>query len=333
MEKTAAELAHLLNGEVSGDPNVRVNKLGKIESAAAGAVTFLANEKYEKFIYSSEASVAVVSKGFTPAGELPEGLTLIRVEDAYSAFAVLLEAYNEAVKRKAGVHPSAVIHEDAKIGEGCYIGAGVVVDSGAVIGDRTELRSSVYVGRNVKVGSDCQIFPGTRILDDCVVGNSCTIQANTVVGSDGFGFAPKEDGSYSKVPQTGNVIIEDHCDIGAGCTIDRATLGSTLIKKGCKLDNLIQIAHNVVIGEKTVIAAQTGIAGSTEIGDRCMIGGQVGFVGHIKVADGTKFAAKAGITKNITKPDTTIQGNPGVEIKDYQKFQIALRRLVRDFIK
>lgn len=333
MEKTAAELAHILNGEVSGNSETRVHKLGKIESATHGAITFLANDKYEKFIYSSEASVAVVSKGFTPAEELPTGLTLIRVDDAYSAFAVLLEAYNATVQREAEVHPSAIIHESAKVGEGCHIGAGVVIEQGAVIGDRTEIRASVYIGRNVVMGTDCQIFPGTRILDDCVVGNHCTVQANTVVGSDGFGFAPKEDGSYSKVPQTGNVIIEDNCDIGAGCTIDRATLGSTIIGKGCKLDNLIQVAHNVIIGEKTVIAAQTGIAGSTEIGSGCMIGGQVGFVGHIKVADGTKIAAKGGITKSISKPNTTVQGNPAVEIKNYQKYQIALRRLVRDYTK
>lgn len=333
MERTAAEIAHLLGGEVSGNPEARVNKLGKIESATTGALTFLANVKYEKYIYSSEASVAVVSKSWTPAEELPSGLTLIMVDDAYSAFAVLLAAYNEEVKRKAEIHPSAIIHETAIVGEGCHIGAGAVIDAGAVIGDRTEIQATGYVGRKVKIGTDCQIFPGVRILDECELGNHCTVQANTVVGSDGFGFAPKEDGSYSKVPQTGNVIIEDNCDIGAGCTIDRATLGSTIIKKGCKLDNLIQIAHNVVIGEKTVIAAQTGIAGSTVVGERCMFGGQVGVVGHIKIADGTKFAAKSGVTKSIVKPESTVQGNPAVEIKDYQKFQIALRKLVRDFNK
>jgi len=331
MERTAAEIAHLLGGEVSGNPEVRVNKLGKIESATAGALTFLANIKYEKFIYSSEASVAVVSKSWTPAEELPSGLTLIKVDDAYTAFAVLLAAYNEEVKRKAEIHPSAIIHESATIGEGCHIGAGAVIDAEAKIGDRTEIQATGYVGRNVKIGSDCQIFPGVRILDGCEVGNHCTVQANTVVGSDGFGFAPKEDGSYSKVPQTGNVIIEDNCDIGAGCSIDRATLGSTIIKKGCKLDNLIQIAHNVVIGEKTVIAAQTGIAGSTSIGERCMFGGQVGIVGHIKIADGTKLAAKSGVTRSIKMPNTTLQGNPAVEIKAYQQNHIAIRRLVRDF--
>ena len=333
MERTAAKIAQLLGGEVQGNPEVKVNKLGKIESAKPGALTFLANGKYEKFIYSSEASVAIVSKDWIPAEEMPAELTLIRVDDAYSSFAVLLAAYNEEVKRKAEVHPSAIIHESAQIGEGSHIGAGVVIDAGAQIGDRTEILATAYVGRMVKIGSDCQIFPGARILDDCELGDFCTVQANTVIGSDGFGFAPKVDGSYSKVPQTGNVIIEDNCDIGAGCTIDRATLGSTIIKKGCKLDNLIQIAHNVVVGEKTVIAAQTGIAGSTVIGERCMFGGQVGLVGHIKIADGTKFAAKAGVTRRNMKPETTVQGNPAVEIKDYQKFQIALRKLVRDFNK
>ncbi|MAO46855.1 MAG: UDP-3-O-(3-hydroxymyristoyl)glucosamine N-acyltransferase [Crocinitomicaceae bacterium] len=331
MEKTALELAQLLGGTVSGNPDAAVCGLGKIESAGPGEITFLANSKYEKHIYDCGADIAVVGNDFEPGGELPEGMTLIKVKDPYGAFATLLQAFEQVNKRQAGIHASAVIHETATVGEGCYVGAGVVIEEGAEVGKGAELRASCYVGRNAKVGERTMLDVGTRILDRCVVGDDCIIQSNTVVGSEGFGFAPKEDGSYSKVPQTGNVVIGNKCDIGAGCTIDRATLGSTEIHDGCKIDNLIQIAHNVVIGEKTVIAAQTGIAGSTIIGKNCLIGGQVGFVGHLNIADGTKIAAKAGISRNIIKPDTTIQGIPAVAIKQYQKTQIALRGLVRQF--
>jgi UDP-3-O-[3-hydroxymyristoyl] glucosamine N-acyltransferase len=331
MEQTASELAVLLEGTVSGNPDARVRKLGKIESAGPGAVTFLANDKYEKFVYDCGATIVVVGKSFQPSQDLPSEMTLIKVADPYRAFARLLDAYDNIIKRDVGIHASAIIHKDAVVGKDCYVGPGVVIEEGAIIGDRSELRASVYIGRNVSIGSDCLLFSGARILDRCLVGNMCTIQSNTVVGSEGFGFAPKEDGSYAKVPQTGNVIIEDNCDIGAMCALDRATLGSTIIRKGCKLDNLIQVAHNVVIGEKTVIAAQTGIAGSTIIGANCLIGGQVGFVGHLKIADGTKIAAKAGVSKNVAVPDTILQGIPAVPIKTYQRFQVALRGLVRQY--
>ena len=331
MEKSAAELAELLGGTVSGNPDVSVIALGKIETAVAGELTFLANDKYEKFVYESQASIVVVSDEFSPKSPLPADLTLIKVADPYSAFANLLEAYNENLKRASGIHDSAIIHKDAVISDGCSIGPGVIIDAGAVVGKNTELRAAVYIGIDVVVGSDCLFYSGVRVLDRCKVGNNCTLQANTVVGSEGFGFAPKEDGSYAKVPQTGNVVIEDNCDIGAMCAIDRATLGSTVIMKGCKLDNLIQVAHNVEIGEKTFIAAQTGIAGSTIIGTSCLIGGQVGFAGHLKIADGTKIAAKAGISKNVMQPETILQGNPAVPIKTYQKFQVALRGLARQY--
>ncbi len=329
MEQTAAELAILLEGSVFGNPDTRVRKLGKIESAGSGAVTFLANMEYEKFVYTSKASVVVVSKDFSPNRNLPSDITLIKVEDPYSAFAKLLEAYDNILKRDEGVHSSAVIHPDAIIGAGCAIGPGVVIDKGATIGDRTELRAHVYIGRDVTIGTDSMFFSGVRVLDRCHVGNRCTIQGGTVIGSDGFGFAPKEDGSYAKVPQTGNVIIEDDCDLGAMCTLDRATLGSTIIRKGCKLDNLIQVAHNVVIGEKTVIAAQTGIAGSSTIGSQCMIGGQVGIGGHLKIANGSRIAAKSGVSASLLTPNGTYQGNPAMPIKVFQKFHIALRKLVR----
>lgn len=329
MEQTASELAVLLGGSVAGNPEVRVRRLAKIESAGPGSVSFLANPEYEKHIYSTKASVVIVAGDFAPSAALPADLTLLKVEDPYRAFARLLEAYDAILKRKEGVHPTATVDDHAVVGEGCYIGPGVVVEHGAVIGDRVELHAHVHVSRDARIGDDTVLHSGVRVLDRCVVGQSCTLQAGAVVGSDGFGFAPKDDGSYAKVPQTGNVIVEDHCDIGAHTTIDRATLGSTVLKKGCKLDNLIQIAHNVVIGEATVIAAQTGIAGSTTVGARCMIGGQVGIGGHLTIADGSKIAAKSGVSASLIQEGLTYQGNPAVPVKQFQTFQIALRRLVR----
>ena len=265
LEKTASELAVLLDGNVSGNPDVRVRKLAKIESAGPGSVTFLSNPEYERFLYDSEASVVVVGKDFQPAQPIPKDMTLLRVDDAYQAFARLLEAHDAVNKRAEGVHPSATIDASASIGEGCFVGPGVVVEAGAVVGRGVELHAHAYVGQEARIGNDCLLHAGAKVLDRCVLGNQCTLQAGAVVGSDGFGFAPREDGSYVKVPQTGNVVLEDGCDVGALTTIDRATMGSTLLKRGCKLDNLIQVAHNVVIGEATVIAAQTG-TGSTTIG-------------------------------------------------------------------
>ena len=329
MQQTASELAVLLNGRVVGNPEVRVRRLAKIESAGPGSVSFLSNPEYERFIYSTEASIVIVAETFEPSQDLPQGLTLLRVEDPYRAFARLLEAYDAILKRQEGIHPTAVVDEEATLGEGCFVGPGVVVERGAVVGDRVELHAHVHVGRDVRIDQDTVLHSGVRVLDRCVIGRRCTLQAGTIVGSDGFGFAPKEDGTYAKVPQTGNVVIEDNCDVGAMTTIDRATLGSTVLKNGCKLDNLIQIAHNVVIGEATVIAAQTGIAGSTTIGSRCMIGGQVGIGGHLTVANGSRIAAKSGVSASLIQEGQTYQGNPAVPVKQFQKFQIALRRLAR----
>ena len=329
MQQTASELAVLLNGRVVGNPEVRVRRLAKIESAGPGSVSFLSNPEYERFIYSTEASIVIVTETFEPSQDLPQDLTLLRVEDPYRAFARLLEAYDAILKRQEGIHPTAVVDEEATLGEGCFVGPGVVVERGAVVGDRVELHAHVHVGRDVRIDQDTVLHSGVRVLDRCVIGRRCTLQAGTIVGSDGFGFAPKEDGTYAKVPQTGNVVIEDNCDVGAMTTIDRATLGSTVLKNGCKLDNLIQIAHNVVIGEATVIAAQTGIAGSTTIGSRCMIGGQVGIGGHLTVANGSRIAAKSGVSASLIQEGQTYQGNPAVPVKQFQKFQIALRRLAR----
>ena len=329
MQQTASELAVLLNGRVVGNPEVRVRRLAKIESAGPGSVSFLSNPEYERFIYSTEASIVIVAETFEPGQDLPQDLTLLRVEDPYRAFARLLEAYDAILKRQEGIHPTAVVDEEATLGEGCFVGPGVVVERGAVVGDRVELHAHVHVGRDVRIDQDTVLHSGVRVLDRCVIGRRCTLQAGTIVGSDGFGFAPKEDGTYAKVPQTGNVVIEDNCDVGAMTTIDRATLGSTVLKNGCKLDNLIQIAHNVVIGEATVIAAQTGIAGSTTIGSRCMIGGQVGIGGHLTVANGSRIAAKSGVSASLIQEGQTYQGNPAIPVKQFQKFQIALRRLAR----
>lgn len=329
MQQTASELAVLLNGHVVGNPEVRVRRLAKIEAAGPGSVSFLSNPEYERFIYSTEASIVIVAETFEPSQDLPQDLTLLRVEDPYRAFARLLEAYDAILKRQEGIHPTAVVDEEATLGEGCFVGPGVVVERGAVVGDRVELHAHVHVGRDVRIDQDTVLHSGVRVLDRCVIGRRCTLQAGTIVGSDGFGFAPKEDGTYAKVPQTGNVVIEDNCDVGAMTTIDRATLGSTVLKNGCKLDNLIQVAHNVVIGEATVIAAQTGIAGSTTIGSRCMIGGQVGIGGHLTVANGSRIAAKSGVSASLIHEGQTYQGNPAVPVKQFQKFQIALRRLAR----
>ena len=329
MQQTASELAVLLNGRVVGNPEVRVRRLAKIESAGPGSVSFLSNPEYERFIYSTEASIVIVAETFEPSQDLPQDLTLLRVEDPYRAFARLLEAYDAILKRQEGIHPTAVVDEEATLGEGCFVGPGVVVERGAVVGDRVELHAHVHVGRDVRIDQDTVLHSGVRVLDRCVIGRRCTLQAGTIVGSDGFGFAPKEDGTYAKVPQTGNVVIEDNCEVGAMTTIDRATLGSTVLKNGCKLDNLIQVAHNVVIGEATVIAAQTGIAGSTTIGSRCMIGGQVGIGGHLTVANGSRIAAKSGVSASLIQEGQTYQGNPAVPVKHFQKFQIALRRLAR----
>ena len=329
MQQTASELAVLLNGRVVGNPEVRVRRLAKIESAGPGSVSFLSNPEYERFIYNTEASIVIVAETFEPSQDLPQDLTLLRVEDPYRAFARLLEAYDAILKRQEGIHPTAVVDEEATLGEGCFVGPGVVVERGAVVGDRVELHAHVHVGRDVRIDQDTVLHSGVRVLDRCVIGRRCTLQAGTIVGSDGFGFAPKEDGTYAKVPQTGNVVIEDNCDVGAMTTIDRATLGSTVLKNGCKLDNLFQVAHNVVIGEATVIAAQTGIAGSTTIGSRCMIGGQVGIGGHLTVANGSRIAAKSGVSASLIQEGQTYQGNPAVPVKQFQKFQIALRRLAR----
>jgi UDP-3-O-[3-hydroxymyristoyl] glucosamine N-acyltransferase len=327
MKFSALQIASMLNGIVEGDNEVAVSGLSKIEEGTPGTLTFLANPKYTSFIYQTKASIAIVSKDFVAEETLPNTLTIIRVDDAYASFAKLLEAYNQLTKPKPSIHASAVIADSATIGKDVYIGAFVYIGENTQIGDGAAIHAGTIIGDKVSVGNNSTINAGVKIYADCQIGNHCTLHAGVVIGGDGFGFAPNSENNYAKVPQIGNVIIEDHVEVGANSTIDRATLGSTIIRKGVKIDNLIQIAHNVEIGENTVIAAQTGIAGSTKIGKNCMIGGQVGIVGHITIADGTKIAAQSGVGSDIKEPNTIIQGSPAFSIMDYKKSYVGFRKL------
>lgn len=332
MEVTAAALADRIGGTVEGDLEIRLNRIAKIEEADAGSLTFLANLEYEPFIYSTGASAALVARDFTPSQPLPSTLTLIRVDDPYAAFAGILQWAASSKAYPAGISERADVHETATVGSNCYIGPFAVVEAHAIIGDNCQIHSQASIGRGAKIGAGSTLHRHVAVMDECVLGSDCIVQAGAVIGSDGFGFAPTSSGSYNKVPQTGNVIVGDRCEIGAATTIDRATLGSTVLEDGVKLDNHIQVAHNVKIGANTVIAAQTGIAGSSTIGANCMIGGQVGFAGHISVADGVKIAAQSGVTKSITVPNSVWQGTPAQPIKAYQSQQIALRQLIRALV-
>lgn len=325
MEFTAKQIADLLKGQVIGNELDTIVRLSKIEEATAGSLTFLANIKYEPFIYTTQASVIIVGNDFVPQSKIDA--TLVTVSDPYKSFAVLLEAYNQLRKNKKGVEEPVSIHPSATIGEDSYIGSFVYIGENSTIGNRVKLYPSVFIDDNVHIGDDTVIFAGAKVYYDCVIGKNCTIHAGVVVGADGFGFAPQDESNYLKVAQIGNVIIEDHVEIGSNTTIDRATLGSTIIRKGVKLDNLIQIAHNVEIGEHTVIAAQTGIAGSTKIGKFCMIGGQVGIVGHITIADKVKIAAQSGIGTSIVNVGEIVQGSPAFFIGDYKKAYVGFRKL------
>jgi len=326
MEFTAKQLAGILSGTIDGNPETKVHKLAKIEEGVPGSLTFLANPKYTHYIYSTEASIVIVSKDFIPEKEID--CTLIRVEDAYSAFATLLDAYNQIRQDKKGISEKASIAENSNIGKDVYIGEFAVVSDNASIGNSVKLYPQVFIGDNVVIGDNTTIHPGTRIYSDNVIGSNCTIHGGVVIGSDGFGFAPQDDKNYKKVAQIGNVIIEDQVEIGSNTTIDRATLGSTIIRKGVKLDNLIQIAHNVEIGENTVVAAQTGISGSTKIGKNCMIAGQVGIIGHLNIGDDVKIGAQAGVSQNF-KDGIIVLGSPAFEISRYRKSYIHFRNLYK----
>lgn len=327
MEFTAAQIAELLHGSVEGNPEAKVNKLSKIEEGTPGSVTFLANPKYTPFIYQTDASIVIVNNSFKPEAPLKEGTTLVRVGDAYQAFTVLLSAYNQIRRNKKGIDSQSSIAGSAKIGKDVYIGAFAFIGDNCEIGDNVKIYPNVYVGDNVKIKGNTIIFAGATIYSDCEIGAECTIHSGVIIGGDGFGFAPNSENNYAKVPQIGNVVVEDYVEIGSNTTIDRATLGSTIIRKGVKLDNLIQIAHNVEIGENTVIAAQTGVAGSTKIGKNCMIGGQVGIIGHLSIADGVKIAAQSGIGSNIINKGEIVQGSPAFPIGDYKRSYVVFRSL------
>ncbi len=324
MKFTANQIAEILEGTVVGDANIEVDKLSKIEEGQKGSLTFLSNPKYTHFIYSTNASIAIVNNEFVPEKEIKT--TLIKVEDAYKAFSKLLTYYNEIRLNKSGIENPHFISESATLGEDVYIAAFSYISDNVKIGNNVKIYPNVFIGDNVQIGENTIIMTGVKIYSDCIVGDNCVLHAGIVIGADGFGFAPNEEGIYSKVPQIGNVIIEDNVDIGACTTIDRATLGSTIIRKGVKLDNQIQIAHNVEIGENTVVAAQTGIAGSTKIGSNCMLGGQVGIVGHITIGNNVKIQAQSGISKNV-KDNEVIQGSPAFGYGDFYKSYVYFKKL------
>ncbi|HER41018.1 MAG TPA: UDP-3-O-(3-hydroxymyristoyl)glucosamine N-acyltransferase [Salinimicrobium catena] len=324
MKFTAEQIAGILEGDIVGDPNVEVDKLSKIEEGTEGAITFLANPKYTSYIYSTKASITIVSDSFEPEEDL--STTLIKVSDPYKAFSKLLEYYNQVKLNKSGIENPSYISETAIHGENFYLGAFSYLGENVKIGDNVKIYPNAFIGDNVEIGNNVMIFPGAKIYSETVIGNHCVIHGGAIVGADGFGFSPDQNGVYSKVPQIGNVIIEDHVDVGAGTTIDRATLGSTIIRKGVKLDNQIQIAHNVEVGEHTAIAAQTGVAGSSKIGKNCLIGGQVGIAGHIQIGDRVKVQAQSGIGRNI-KDGEVIQGSPAFGYNDWNKAYVHFRNL------
>jgi UDP-3-O-[3-hydroxymyristoyl] glucosamine N-acyltransferase len=325
MEFTAATIAGFLKGEIEGNPDIKVNTIAKIEEGHPGALSFLANPKYEHYIYSTGSSVVLVNKSFIPSGKIDA--TLIKVENAYEAFASLMRIVDQARPRKKGIHPTAVIESTAKVGADAYIGPYAYIGENCQIGDGCSIYPHVYIGDNTSLGANCTINPGVKIYHDCIIGQGCIIHAGSVIGSDGFGFAPQSENEYMKIPQLGNVVLEDLVEIGANVTIDRATMGSTVIHKGVKLDNLIQIGHNVEVGENTVMAAQTGIAGSTKVGKNCMFGGQVGIAGHIRIANGSKIGAQGGILGDVKEENTVIIGSPAFEIKQFMRSTIIFKRL------
>jgi UDP-3-O-[3-hydroxymyristoyl] glucosamine N-acyltransferase len=325
MEFDAGTIAGFLKGEIEGNPGVKVNTIAKIEEGHPGALSFLSNPKYEPFIYTTQSSIVLVNRDFVPSSKIEA--TLIRVENAYEAFASLLRLVDQSRPRKKGIHPTAVIESSAQVGSDVYIGPYAYIGDNCKVGDGSSIYPHVYLGDNSIVGQNCVLNHRVTVYNDCRIGNNCIIHAGSVIGSDGFGFAPQSDKEYAKIPQLGNVFIEDNVEIGANVTIDRATMGSTFIRKGVKIDNLIQIAHNVEIGENTVMAAQVGISGSTKIGSNCMLGGQVGIAGHLKIANGTKIGAQAGILGDVKDENTAIIGTPSMDFKQFMKSYVVFRKL------
>lgn len=324
MEFSAKQIAQMLEGRVEGNENAVVGKLCKIEEGEKGGLSFLANPKYNHYLYSTKASIVIINEDFEPEKEIKT--TVIRVKDAYSCFAKLLEIYNQYRLNKNGISSLAFIDKQAEIAEDVYVGEFAVISKGAKIGKGSKIYPHVYIGDDVKIGENVTLFAGVRIYHDTVIGNNCILHSGAVLGADGFGFAPLADGTFKKIAQIGNVVIEDDVEIGANATIDRATMGSTKVMKGTKIDNLCQLGHNVVIGQSTAMAAQTGVAGSTKIGSNCFIGGQVGFSGHIKVGDRCSIGAQAGIISDI-KDEARIIGSPAIDAKAYMKSYVYFRKL------
>lgn len=324
MKFTAEQIAGILEGEVVGDLNAEVNQLSKIEEGKKGSLTFLSNPKYNSYIYTTEATITIVNKSFVPENEIKT--TLIKVEDAYLSFTKLLEFYDQFKKQKEGIEQPSVISDNSTYGTNFYLGSFSYIGSNVKIGDNVKIYPNCYIGDNVILGDNVTLFSGAKIYSETKIGNQCIIHSGTIIGSDGFGFAPNPDGSFKKIPQIGNVIIEDDVEIGSCTTIDRATMGSTIIRKGVKLDNQIQVAHNVEIGENTVIAAQTGIAGSTKIGKNGMIGGQVGISGHLTIGNNVRIQAQSGVGRNI-KDNEVLQGSPTFGYNDFSKSYVHFKNL------
>jgi UDP-3-O-[3-hydroxymyristoyl] glucosamine N-acyltransferase len=327
MQFTAQQIAGLLNGKVEGDPAAVVMKLSKIEEGVKGSLSFLANPQYTPYLYTTDATVVIVGNDLVLEKPIKPTCTLIRVSDPRACFAKLLDAYNQYRNRKSGIEEPSHVAKTVKLGDEVYVGAFAYIGENVKIGSNVKIYPHVFIGNDSVIGDNTIIYSGVRIYHESVIGKNCTFHSGVIIGGDGFGFAPNSENNYSKVPHIGNVIIEDHVEVGSNTTIDRATLGSTIIRKGVKLDNLIQIAHNVEIGENTVIAAQTGVAGSTRIGKNCMIGGQVGIIGHLTIADGVKIAAQSGIGKSITGENEIVQGSPAFPIGDYKRSYVMFMNL------
>ncbi|MFO7828165.1 MAG: UDP-3-O-(3-hydroxymyristoyl)glucosamine N-acyltransferase [Bacteroidales bacterium] len=325
MEFTAKTIAEFLQGEIIGNPEITVNNVAKIEEAQPGTLAFLANPKYNKYLYTTKASIILINRDFVVEENLPA--TLIKVDNAYESFAKLLELAEQAKPVKSGISSLAYIHESAKIGENVYIAPFVYIGENVVIEDQVKLFPHVFIDDDVTVKKNSTLNSGVKIYHECQIGENCIIHAGAIIGSDGFGFAPDDNNVYRKIPQLGNVILEDDVEIGSNTTIDRATMGSTIIKKGAKLDNLNQIGHNVIVGENTVMAAQTGIAGSTKIGKNCQFGGQSGVAPHIQIADGVRVAPQSGIPNTVKEPNSILMGSPAYNIREYQKSFIVYKQL------
>jgi len=325
MNYTASVIAEFLKGSVEGNPEATVSDVSKIEEGRSGTLSFLANPKYEKYIYDTQSTIVIVNADFSPQKSIPA--TLIRVQNAYESFAALLRLYDQSKPKKTGISKQASISESATVGKNIYVGEFTVVSDKVTLGDGVQLYPQVYVGDRVTIGEGSILHPGVKVYEGCVIGANCVIHSGAIIGGDGFGFAPNLENNYEKVPQLGKVILEDHVEIGANTTVDRSTMGATILRKGVKLDNLIMIGHNVEVGENTVIAAQSGISGSSKVGKNCMFGGQVGLIGHITIANGVKIAAQSGITKDIKDEGIVIQGSPAFEFGPYQRSYAVFRNL------